>query len=120
MRAQLREEAVGRIKRAVALEKLGVLEGIEVSDEQVEERIQTVIERNREQNPDASELPEITDEIRASIRRMLHLEMVEERLLAIVKGEAPELAKADDQGEASELTDADDRPEAEADDETEE
>ena len=118
MRAQLREEAVGRIKRAVALEKLGVLEGIEVSDEQVEERIQTVIERNREQNPDASELPEITDEIRASIRRMLHLEMVEERLLAIVKGEAPELTKADDQGEASELTDADDRPEAEADGET--
>ena len=100
MREQLREEAVTRIKRTVALAKLGDLEGIEVSDEQVNERIQAIIAQNREQNPDAAEAPEITDEIREQIRRALRTEMVNERFVAIVKGESPELSIADEQPEA--------------------
>ena len=100
LREQVREEAVTRIKRAVALEKLGEVEGIDVTDEDVEERIASIIEQNREQYPDAPEEPEITDDVRISIRRMMHSELVMERLLAIAKGEAPDIAESTEESEA--------------------
>lgn len=94
LREQMREEAVTRIKRAVALEKLGEAEGIDVSDEDVEERIQSIIEQDREQYPESTEEPEITDDVRISVRRVMHSERVMERLMAIAKGEALELSES--------------------------
>ena len=110
----MREEAITRIKRAVALEKLGEAEGIEVSDEDVEERIESIIEENREQYPDATEEPEITDDVRSSIRRLMHSERVMERLMAIAKGEAPELAESAEEAEPEEAESTDDAAEAES------
>ena len=98
-REQAREEAISRIKRAVALEKLGDAEGIEVADDDVEERIQSLLEQNREQYPDAPDNPEITDDMRSSIRRMMHSEKVMERLVEIAKGEAPDLPESTEQVE---------------------
>ena len=105
MREQMREEAITRIKRAVALEKLGEVEGIDVTDEDVEERIASILEQNREQYPDAEEEPEITDDVRSSIRRMMHSERVMERLMAIAKGEAPDIAEPAEESEADETPD---------------
>jgi len=102
LREQMREEAIIRIKRAVALEKLGEAEGINVSDDDVEERIDSLMEQNREQFPDASEEPEITDDMRSSIRRMMHSERVMERLVEIAKGEAPDIAGSAEEAEAEE------------------
>ena len=99
LREQLREEAVNRIKRAVALEKLGEAEGIDVSDDDVEERIESLMEQNREQYPNAPDTPEITDDMRSSIRRMMHSERVMERLVEIAKGEAPDIAEPSEESE---------------------
>ena len=109
LREQLREEAIARIKRAVALEKLGEAEGIEVTDENVEERIESIIEQNREQYPEASNTPEITDDMRSSVRRMMHSELVMERLVTIAKGEAPDLPANDEKPE-QEAASSDDAP----------
>ncbi|MYE55263.1 MAG: trigger factor [Chloroflexi bacterium] len=105
LREQMREEAITRIKRAVALEKLGEAEGIDVSDDDVEERIDSLMEQNREQYPDAPDTPEITDDMRSSIRRMMHSERVMERLVEIAKGEAPEIAGLAEEAEAEEALD---------------
>ena len=105
LREQVREEAITRIKRTVALEKLGEVEGIDVTDEDVEDRIASIIEQNREQYPEATEEPEITDDVRSSIRRMMHSELVMERLLAIARGEAPELSESAEQEEPEASTD---------------
>ena len=102
LREQLREEAVNRIKRAVALEKLGEAEGIDVSDDDVEERIESLMEQNREQYPNAPDTPEITDDMRSSIRRMMHSERVMERLVEIAKGEAPDIAEPAEESEEPE------------------
>ena len=104
LREQLREEAVNRIKRAVALEKLGEAEGIDITDEEVDERIQSIIEQNREQYPDAPADPEITDDMRSSVRRMMHSESVMERLVAIAKGEAPDPPEAEEESETETAT----------------
>ena len=108
LREQMREEAITRIKRAVALEKLGEAEGIDVSDEDVDERIQSIIEDNREQYPEAIEEPEITDDVRMSVRRAMHSERVMERLVAIAKGEAPELAESTEDAETEATESSDD------------
>ena len=105
LREQVREEAIARIKRTVALEKLGEVEGIDVTDEDVEDRIASIIEQNREQYPEATEEPEITDDVRSSIRRMMHSELVMERLLAIARGEAPELSESAEREEPEASTD---------------
>ena len=105
LREQVREEAITRIKRTVALEKLGEVEGIDVTDEDVEDRIASIIEQNRDQYPEATEEPEITDDVRSSIRRMMHSELVMERLLAIARGEAPELSESAEQEEPEASTD---------------
>ena len=108
LREQMREEAITRIKRAVALEKLGEAEGIDVSDEDVDERIQSILEDNREQYPEATEEPEITDDVRMSVRRAMHSERVMERLVAIAKGEAPELAESTEDVETGTAESSDD------------
>ncbi len=109
MREEMREQAITRIKRVVALEKLGEVEGVDVTDEDVEERIASIIAQNLEQYPDvleeseimdALEEPEITDDVRSSVRRLMHSELVTARLVAIAKGEAPDIAVSAEESEA--------------------
>jgi hypothetical protein len=56
----------------------------------VEERIQSLLS-DRDDN---SEEPDITDEMRSSVERLLMGEKTMERLTEIAKGEAPSIAKA--------------------------
>lgn len=123
LREQLREQAEARIIRAVALEKLGEAEDIAVEDDEVDERIQTILDVNRAQNPDAPETPEITDDMRANIRRMIHSQKVIERLVEIAKGEAQDTgtsAATAETGEPANSGDDNDdaEPSAEQDDST--
>lgn len=112
-RGEMREDAITRITRAVALEKLGEVEGIDVSDDEVEERIQSIIEDDREQyldddEDDFEELPEIeiTDDMRISVRRMIHSEKIMDRLVAIATSEAAEpAAQAEAETEPAEAAD---------------
>lgn len=88
VRQQFRGEAENRITRSIVLSNLGEVEQIEVSDDAVEDRIQTALEQNLSEGDPP---PEITDEIRNSVRDMLYNENILERLTAIAKGEAPDL-----------------------------
>lgn len=104
MRANLRNEAEGRIKRSTALDELAKLEGIEVSDDDVEERVQTVLSEANDQD----EKPD-PEELNASVRRVLLAEQTMDRLMAIAKGEAA--APAESNGEQVE-DDNDDKEES--------
>lgn len=116
LREQMREQAEMRIKRAAALERLGEAEDIDVEDDEVDERIQTIIDVNREQNPDVPETPEITDDMRANIRRMMHSQKVMERLVEIAKGEAIDTDQSAATAEAGEPAESgsDDNDDAES------
>ena len=83
MRSNLRADAEGRMKRSTALDELAELEGVEVSDDDVEERVQSVLSEANEQD----EKPD-PEELSASVRRMLLVEKTMDRLLAIAKSEA--------------------------------
>ena len=104
-REDMREEAQTRLMRGIALGKLSELEGIEVSDEEVDERIQAALAQNFPAGRGAAP-PQVTDEMRDQARRAMHTERTLDRLAAIVKGEVPELpegADADDaEGDAAE------------------
>ena len=102
MKAELREEAGQRIKRTFILSKLAEVEGLEVTEQDVEERIQSLLS----DQSDGSEEPTITDEMRGSVERLLMGEKTMERLTEIAKGEAPPIA-ADSSSEAGSDEDKD-------------
>ncbi len=89
MKEELREEAGQRIKRTFILSKLAEVEGLEVTEKDVEERIQSLLS----DRGDNSEEPEITDEMRSSVERLLMGEKTMDRLTEIAKGEAPLIAE---------------------------
>ena len=91
MKEELREEAGQRIKRTFILSRLAEVEGLEVTEEDVEERIQSLISGR----DDDSEEPEITDEMRSSVERLLMGEKTMERLTEIANGEAPPIVEAE-------------------------
>ena len=102
MKEELREEAGQRIKRTFILSKLAEVEGLEVTEQDVEERIQSLLS----DQSDGSEEPTITDEMRGSVERLLMGEKTMERLTEIAKGEAPPIA-ADSSSEAGSDEDKD-------------
>lgn len=93
-REEMRQEAQTRLMRGIALGKLSELEGIEVSDEDVEERIQAALTQNFPAASGATP-PQVTEDMRSQARRAMHTERTLERLAAIVKGEAPDLPQAE-------------------------
>ena len=93
-RDEMREEARTRLMRGIALGKLSELEGIEVSDEEVEERIEAALAQNFPAGAGATP-PQVTEDMRSQARRAMHTERTLERLAAIVKGEAPELPEGE-------------------------
>ncbi len=94
-REDMREEAQTRLMRGIALGKLSELEGIEVSDEEVDERIQAALAQNFPAGRGVAP-PQVTDEMRDQARRAMHTERTLDRLAAIVRGEAPELPEGGD------------------------
>lgn len=104
MREEFKEEALGRLTRTFALSKLSETQELEVTDEEVEAKIEELFPQSGENTP---ELPEINDDMRSSVRRMLVAENTVELLTSIAKGEEPEL-KASDEPEADDAEESED------------
>ena len=86
MREEMREEAVNRLKRSFVLSRVGEAEGLELSDEDVKERVETAsAEAAARSGP-----PPDADELEGSVRQVMMVETVVDRLSAIALGEAPE------------------------------
>ena len=103
MRSEMREAAVERLNRSFAISKLAELEGLEVSDEEVDQKVQSLMPESGEK----SDGRQVTDEMRSGVQRMLLVEKSLDRLATIALGEAPELAEpdqkpADDNNDAEE------------------
>lgn len=82
VRAELREDAIERLKRTFVLTKVAEAEGIEVSDQQLEERVQSILSRSSGQSGGIED----TDELRNSVRRVLLVEAAMARLADIARG----------------------------------
>jgi trigger factor len=83
--AQARTEAEQRIRRTFALNKLGDLENIEVSEDELDERVQELLGQDPEGM--AERLQQI-EEQKESIERMLKYEKTVALLVSVAKGEA--------------------------------
>ena len=82
-RDDLREEAVLRLKRSLALSKVAEVEGVEISDEEVDERVQSILS----DSADRSGRRPASEDLVGSVRRMLLADKTLEKLVAISKGE---------------------------------
>lgn len=117
-REQAQTEAEQRIRRTFALNKLGDLEGIEVSEEEVTDRVEQLLS----DDPQGDDRRQQTEDQKESIERMLKYEKTVSRLVAIAKGEAEsseqeESEGSDDQDDQEELaTTKDDTDDATNDD----
>jgi len=97
MREEMREEAESRIKRTFALTNLAEEEGLEISDEEIDTRIESIQESNSGNPENLPIQPEFTEEMRETVRRMLLSEKTIDRLLAIAGGEGTaSLQQSDD------------------------
>ena len=95
VKGEMGNAAVERLHRTFALFKLAELEGLEISDEEVEEKIQSLL-ADSDERAQSSEPQEISDDQRGSVRRMLLADKTVERLSAIALGEAPPLPEPED------------------------
>ena len=106
---QARTEAEQRIRRTFALNKLGELEGIEVTEEEIEERVEELLG----DDPQGTDRKQQIEEQKESIERMLKHEKTVSRLVAIAKGETESSEQEESEGsedrEEPENTDNDDR-----------
>ena len=80
MRKELEEQALQKLNSALVLTKVGELEHIEVSDDEVEERLKSITAGSDDES--------VQDGLSNSVRRMLTTEKTIGSLLEIAKGEA--------------------------------
>lgn len=100
MRNELRSEAEERIKRSFAMSKLAEEEGIKVSEEDVEARVQEILANNTQETEGLPVQPEFTDEMRVSVDRVLKSEKTLERLVNLARGGQPAKAIAESDSSA--------------------
>ena len=101
MRDEMRDDAVNRLRRSYALSRATELEGIEVSDGEVETRVESIMSES-ENRPDGVQ---DSDELKSSVRRLLLVETTMDRLVSIAKGEAPALETPDTVSAKDDTTD---------------
>ncbi|MCI0440919.1 MAG: trigger factor [Chloroflexi bacterium] len=120
MRDELRDEARQRLERTFVLTKVAELEGLEVSEQEVDDRVKSILERaaQEQDEEDQSEEQEVSDEAKSSLRRMILAEKTLERLVAIAKGEAPSIEAAANDGDQPESKEENESTEGESDDTT--
>jgi trigger factor len=104
VRGEMGDAAVERLKRTFALTKVSELEETEVSDEEVDERIQTLLSETAQEQ-------QVSDEMKDSVRRMLVADKTVDRLCAIARGEVPAAPKPAPEGVPTEEKDETDEAE---------
>ena len=108
IREEMQEHAIDRLTRSYALATLAETEGLDVSAEEIDERIQTLAaaDEGDPESPTGQELD--SEQVRSSVRETLLVGKALDRLTAIARGEAP----AQNGGEQSTQEDKQDqRPE---------
>ena len=100
MRDEFKVEAETRIKRTYAMSKLAEEEGIEVTEEDVDEKIKEILANNAQNEEKLPVQPEFTEEMRQSVSRSLSAEKTLERLVTIAQGTAQSGAKSSSKGNA--------------------
>ena len=93
VRSEMEQAAVDRLTRSFALTKVADIEKVEASDEEVEERVQSLLAESSE----APDEQTITDQMKESIRRMLLSEKTLDRLTAIARGDGEDTSQTDDE-----------------------
>jgi trigger factor len=89
LKSEAEEEAERRLVRSFVLTELAEKEGIEISDGELETRIEEIQSRN----PDGAK-GEVADEAKESLRRMMLVDAAVDKLAAMAKDGAPEAAPA--------------------------
>lgn len=91
-RGEMAENAVERLKRSYALVTLAEREGLEVSDEEIDERIEEITASGDDVAESLKGLDKKSEEVRGSIRESLLVAKSLDQLTTIAKGEAGEPA----------------------------
>jgi trigger factor len=108
IREEMQEQAIDRLTRSYALATLAEREGLEVSAEEIDERIQALkaADEGDPESPAGQELD--SEQVKGSVRETLLVGKALDRLTAIARGEAP-AQKAGEQ--SSQEDEQDQRPE---------
>ena len=77
-----RDEAIGRLTRSFVLSALADEENIDISDDEITERIEELFSNSDEEKPDSSQTAEMMD----YMRRSMHMEQTMTRLEDIAEG----------------------------------
>ena len=104
MNSSMQDDAEERIKRSVALDDLARVEEIEVSDEEVEQRLQDFLS----EAGDGGNRPRDMESLRSSVRQVSLAEKTMDRLVAIAKGDG-----ADSSGDGDAQSEDDQEDESE-------
>ena len=87
---EMREHAVERLGRSFALTTLAESEGLEVSSEEIDEKVQTVVAAGGEEAESLSGKDLDSEEVKGPVRGTLLMAKALDRLTAIARGEGPE------------------------------
>ena len=82
LRGEMRERAVERLNRTFVLSKVAELEEVDVSGQEVQDRLESILTESGEQ----SQSGQVSEELRESVRRMLLGDKTVERLTTIARG----------------------------------
>ena len=93
LREELREEAVKRLEQVFVLRRVGEAEGLEVTEEEVQERI----ESSKSESEDGPQTDGDPADLGDSVQRAMLMDKTLDRLLSIASGEAPPLPVAEDE-----------------------
>lgn len=88
---EFRGEAINRLTRSFVLSTLTSEEKVEVSDKEIQDRIEELFTDSDQEMPDSSQ----TDEMKDYLRRSMQMEKTMERLQSIAEGELGNISKDD-------------------------
>lgn len=88
---EFRGEAINRLTRSFVLSTLTSEEKVEVSDKEIQDRIEELFTDSDQEMPDSSQ----TDEMKDYLRRSMQMEKTMERLQSIAEGELENISKDD-------------------------
>ena len=104
IREEMIEHATERLNRSHALATLADREGLSVSDEEIDQKIQSIVESDDEGVESLKEQDVNSDEVRSSVEESLFVGKAMDHLVAIARGEVPESSS---QEESSDTGDED-------------
>ncbi len=97
---EIREAAMRHLTQSYAIRELAEKEGIEVSDDEIDDKLQEALDSGGEAVAQLREAPD-QERVRESVRASLQEDKAIDLLTTIARGEAPEERPSEEQGEAA-------------------